>query len=342
MYISLIKEKKELLKYYDKPFYVYLNLSNICNANCVFCEVRTNKEKKCAIDVKKVIDELSELGTKYIHFTGGGEPFVNDDIFEYLDYCTKKNIKIILISNGLNLNEEKIKKLSKFNIVAFFFSIDSCYPEVHDELRRVKGLFEKATSNINLIKKYIPDIKIILNHVLNKNNIDEFGDFIKMKEKVNFDYINPIIIKDYPALFFTNQQMEHYNKKLSDYYDLAIKYNVEFLCGKIDFFSNNNVFDSGDRENNLDLRCVYPSYCAFIDGPSKKVYPCDCSIHRDRTLYCIGDLGEASFKEIWNGERRIKIKELLINSKLDCKKKCDECNCNFNKFYFHLKKGELK
>ena len=30
------------------------------------------------------------IGTKYIHFTGGGEPFINDDIFEYLDYCTQK------------------------------------------------------------------------------------------------------------------------------------------------------------------------------------------------------------------------------------------------------------
>ena len=110
MYLKLIDEApKDLIKFYDKPFYIYLSLSNVCNANCVFCEVRTNKEKKCNIDVIKTIDELANLGTQYIHFTGGGEPFVNDDIFEYLEYCTKKGIKIILISNGLNIDEEKIK-----------------------------------------------------------------------------------------------------------------------------------------------------------------------------------------------------------------------------------------
>lgn len=338
MYLSLIKEKKEILEYYDKPFYVYFNLSNLCNANCVFCDVRTNKEKKCAINVKETIDQLVNLGTKYIHFTGGGEPFVNDDIFEYLDYCTKKNVKIILISNGLNLDAAKIKRLSKYNIVAFFFSIDSCHAEIHDELRRVKGLFDKVTMNINLLKKYIPDIKIILNHVLNKNNIDEFDNFIKMKEIVNFDYINPIVIKDYPPLFFSENQMKKYTNSLEKFYSLARKHNVQFLCENINFFSNNNVFDSGDRENNLDLRCVYPSYCAFIDAPSKKVYPCDCSIHRDRELYCIGDLGESTFKEIWQGEKRYELKNLLLNSQLDCKKKCDECNCKFNQFYFQIKK----
>ena len=87
MYLKLIdKSPREIIKYYEKPFYVYLSLSNICNANCVFCEVRTNKEKKCNINVFSLIDELASLGTQYIHFTGGGEPFVNDDIFEYLDY----------------------------------------------------------------------------------------------------------------------------------------------------------------------------------------------------------------------------------------------------------------
>ena len=341
MYLPIIKEQRKILKFYDTPFYVYLNLSNICNANCVFCEVKTNKEKKCAINVKNVIDELADLGTKYIHFTGGGEPFINDDIFEYLDYCTQKNIKIVLISNGLNLNEEKIREMSNYNIVAFFFSIDSSKADIHDKLRGVNGLFKKATENINLIKKYIPNVKVILNHVLNRENIDGFASFIKLKKKVNFDYINPIVIKDYPPLFFTKEQMKKYTDNLNDYYELAKEFNIKFLCEDINFFSNDNVSDNGDRANNLDLRCVYPSYCAFIDAPSKKVYPCDCSIHRDRNLYCLGDLEVQTFKEIWDGKRRKELKELLLNSKLDCKKKCDECNCMFNNFYFKKKEITL-
>lgn len=339
MYLKLIKEKPlDLLKCYEKPYYVYLSLSNLCNANCVFCDVNTNKEKKCGIDIISLIDELSDLGTKYIHFTGGGEPFINDDIFKYLEYCTKKGILINLISNGLNLNEEKIIKLSNYNINAIFFSIDSHISQIHDNLRRVNGIWDMVTSNINLIKKYMPNVKIVINHVLNKKNIDYFGDFIKMKKQFNFDYINPIIIKDCNDLFFTNEQIDNYNNNLQYYYDIAKDLNVEFLCDDINFFCK-SVNCLGDRENNKDLRCIYPSFCAFIDAPTGYVYPCDCSIHRDRNIYKIGELKSQTFKEIWYGNKCNELKDKLLNSKLDCKTKCDEANCQFNKCYFKLKRS---
>ena len=334
MYLKIINEKpKELLSYYEKPFYVYLSLSNMCNANCVFCDVRTNKEKKCGIDVYKLIDDLSNLGTRYIHFTGGGEPFINDDIFEYMDYCTKKNINIIFISNGYNLNEEKIKKLSNYNIKGVFFSIDSHDSKIHDRLRRLNGLWERVTNNINLIKKYIPGVKIAINHVLNRENIDDFDLFIKLKEKYDFDYINPIVIKDYDDLFFTKEQISRYNDNLNYYYKLAEELNIEFLCDDIDFFKK-DVSALGDRESNNDLRCVYPSYCLFVDAPTGFVYPCDCSIHRDRTIYKIGELKNQSIVEIWNGEKRKSLRKRLLNSELSCKTKCDEANCQFNYCYF--------
>lgn len=339
MYLKLMNEKpKEILSYYEKPFYVYLSLSNMCNANCVFCEVHTLKEKKCGIDVYKLIDELSELGTQYIHFTGGGEPFINDDIIKYMDYCTKKGLKIIFITNGYNLNEEKIKLISKYNIKAVFFSIDSHDSNIHDLLRRTPGIWNRATTNINLIKKYMPDVKIAINHVLNRENIDYFGKFIELKKEYNFDYINPIIIKDFDELFFTEEQIKNYNRNLDSYYKLADDLGVEFLCSDIDFFKK-NISSKGDRSFNNDLRCVYPSFCLFIDGPTGFVYPCDCSIHRDRKIYKIGELKNQSMKEIWNSDKRKELREKLLNSELNCKTKCDEANCQFNYCYFK-EKGE--
>ena len=334
MYLELIDENlRDVYKNYNKPFYVYISLTNYCNANCIFCDVRANKCKSNNIDIKKLIDELSELGIKYVHFTGGGEPFVNDDIFDYLEYCSKKSIKINIITNGLNLNEEKIKKLANINICNMFFSIDSYDKKIHNELRRTKNLWEKATENINLIKKYIPGIKIILNHVLNKNNIDDFDKFINMKKNVDFDFINPIIIKDCEELFPTKTQIENYNKNSEKYENLATQNNIKFLCGNINFF-NNEVDINGNRKEKNNLKCIFPNYCAFIDCPTGNVYPCDCSIHRDKNIYNIGNLKNQTFKEIWYGEKKRKLSTLLLAGKLDCKLKCDECNCLFIEKYF--------
>ncbi|MDD3048398.1 MAG: radical SAM protein [Bacilli bacterium] len=334
MYLELMKEKYEkIIKNYGNPFYVYISLTNICNANCVFCDVRLNKQKKNIIKVKELINELSALGTEYIHFTGGGEPFINEDIYEYLEYCTIKNIKIVLISNGLNLNEQKIKKLSKFNIVNFFFSIDSYNPIIHNELRKTSGLWETATANINLLKKYMPNLNIILNHVINKKNIDDFDKFIEMKQNVNFDYINPIIIKDYEELFPTTIQIDNFNKNENKFYSLAKKNNIKFLTNNIKLL-NEKVDEKGSRNSNFNLKCVFPDFCAFIDCPTGDVFPCDCSVHRDKKLYKIGNLLENTFTEVWNGSKRQQLKHQLLKSKLDCKLKCDEANCLFNRKYF--------
>lgn len=332
MYLKLIKEtKEEIVKNKDYPFYTYISLSNICNANCVFCDVKQNKDKKCAINIYELIDELSNMGTKYIHFTGGGEPFINDDIMMYIKYCTKKDINVNIISNGLNITEEKIKNLKDEKINAVFFSIDSHISSIHDKLRGIDGLWDKVTSNINLVKKYLPKVKIVLNHVLNKENISDFDKYISMKDIFDFDYINPIIIKDCKQLFFSNDQIENYNKNLEFYYKLAKSKNIQFFADNIDFF-NKKVSNNGDRDVNTTMRCIYPTLCAFVDAPSGGVYPCDCSIHRDKEIFKIGNLKEEKFIDIWNGYKRLSLKEKLLNSELNCKLKCDEANCKFNDY----------
>ena len=338
MYLKLFEEDLlEIFDYYDKPFYVFLSLSNLCNANCVFCDVRSNKLKKNSINVYELIDELSKMGTRYIHFTGGGEPFFDESIFDYFDYCTKKDLKINVITNGLNLDNEKIIRLSSYNIKNVFFSIDSYNPEIHNKLRRTDNLWEKAIQNINLIKEYMPNVSIILNHVFNSNNIDDFEKFIGMKKSVNFDYINPIVIKDYDSLFPTDEQIQNYNSKVEMFKELAQENDIEYLSDNINYFDT-VVFANGDSSSKDNLKCIYPHFCAFIDCPTGDVFPCDCSIHRDRKIYNIGNLRIESFEEIWNGNKKKVLSKKLLRGKLNCKLKCDDANCLFNNKYFERRR----
>lgn len=339
MYLSLLDEEIKDIKdkYENKPFFVFLSLTNTCNANCVFCDVRTNEKMLCDIDVYKLIDELVELGTKYIHFTGGGEPLTDKNIFKYMEYASKKGLNIIFISNGYLLNEANIIKLSNYNIKAVFISIDSYNACVHNRLRKVNSLFENATKGINILKEYIPGVKINLNHVLNKDNIDDFDKFIDLKLKYDFDSINPILIKDCPELTPTKKQIENFKCKTKNYIEKLQQNKVSLLCESLNLFDD-GIDDKGNRGQNIDMRCMLANFCAFIDAPTGKVYPCDCSIHRDRKLYCLGNLNEDSFKSIWEGEKRANLVSMLNNGELPCKSMCDESNCLFNKKYFEVLK----
>ena len=333
MYLSLLNENINKVKeeYKNKPFFVYLSLTNVCNANCIFCDVRQNKEKLCSVDVYKLIDEFADLGTRYIHFTGGGEPFMDNNIISYMQYASSKGLEIIFITNGFLLKNQ-ISKLVNINLKAVFVSIDSSDPKIHNKLRRTNNLFENAANGINELKKIKPLVKINLNHVINSENIDYFEDFIKLKEKINFDFINPILIKDCKELTPTDEQVAAFNKNKQHYLDLIKKYNISLLCDNLNIF-NENIDENGARLQNDDMRCFFANFAAFVDCPTGLVYPCDCSIHRDRILYCLGDLHKASFKEIWNDNKRKGLLVELNNGKLNCKAKCDEANCIFNRCY---------
>ena len=335
MYLTPLDENVEEIKtnFKNKPYFVFLSLTNACNANCVFCDVRTNKEILCDIDVYKLIDELAEMGTKYIHFTGGGEPLTDKNIFDYMKYASKKGINIVFISNGYLLNEQNISNLEGINLKVAFLSLDSAKPCIHNKLRRTNELFEKATSAINLLKKKFPDIKINLNHVLNKDNIDEFENFIKLKDLYNFDFLNPILIKDCIELTPTQEQIRSFKEKKDYYLQLLKEKKLKLLCDSLNLFES-NIDERGNRSQNDDMRCSFANFCAFVDAPSGKVYPCDCSIHRDRKLYCLGDLHNDNFKDIWNGEKRKNLINQLNRGELSCKTMCDEANCLFNKKFY--------
>lgn len=329
MYIKLFDEILNLDK--NIPFYNYISISNICNANCKFCDVHEKKEINTSINVINLLNDLSNSGAKYVHFTGGGEPLANNEINKYFEFATLLGLNIVFITNGFFLTDEQIDKLGNYNIKAIFFSVDSHISRVHDETRSVKGLFEKATNAINKIKLKYPNIKIIINHVLNQENILYLNEFIKMSNKIKYDYLNPIIIKECPEFYFTNDQIEEYNKSINKIKDLLQQTNIELLYDDINYFEKNKYLSDGSDLRKDDIKCQVLNFCTFIDCVTGNVYPCDCSVHRDYDYYCIGNIKENSIIEIFNSKKAKSLrKELIGYSK--CKSKCDYANMYLNKY----------
>lgn len=331
MYLKLFKENiEEIKKYKNRPFYTYISISNLCNANCMFCDIHEKKEVYCSLDVYDLLDQLKEMGTKYIHFNGGGEPFVNKDILKYFEYATKLNLNIIFTTNGYALNENIIKRFREYNVKAILFSIDSYKAEIHNKIRGVKGIFEKATNNIKIIKKICPDIKIVINHVLNNKNIDSIKEFIHLKKELPYDFINPIVVKECPEYYFSDKQVKNYNISLKEIKDLMKENNVFCLYDDMEYFKEEMYENDGSDFSKNKVPCFCLQYCSFIDCVSGNVYPCDCSVHRDENYYSLGNLKEHSFKEIWESERANYLKDVLSSEVSNCKSKCDYANVMFN------------
>lgn len=309
------------------PSYVYLTLSNLCNAHCKFCEVHNEEVKKSSLDFKKVISDLAALGVEYIHFTGGGEPFVNPEIWELLDLCSSLGIKTVFTTNGMALNENLVKRLVAYEIPYIIFSLDSSDAKVHDELRGVSGTWLKATQSISLVKKHLPNTKVVINTVMNAENIDGFKELLEYVKQNNIDYVNPLLIKDTPNMYPSLEQLKSLKKVLSEETDKHI-----FLPESTDYLVDDENVNDGSRRRNAGHSCQVLNQIAFIDGVSGGVYPCDCSVHRDTQIYQLGNLYQDPFAKIWLASRRSELLTMLDNGELACKYKCDEVNVNFSNY----------
>ena len=130
---------------------------------------------------KKIIDEL-EGKVEAITFASRGEPTLNKQLIDFLDYCKDKFVAIKINSNLSNLNKELAEAIFRNNVQTLVISADAP-DKVNYEKIRVKGNFEKLVRNMELlidIKKKFPDSPTIIR--ASGVKISDNQNFNKMKE----------------------------------------------------------------------------------------------------------------------------------------------------------------
>lgn len=146
------------------PLLVNWEITQRCNARCRYCNIWDSASGE--LDTEKVlsiIQELSLLGTRMIHFTGG-EPLLREDIGTILDYCRQKNISTAMNSNG-SLVPARIKAIGTLDLLGL--SLDGP-EEVHDYIRG-EGSYRKTIEAISMVRA--TDIKLRLLVTLSKCNL---------------------------------------------------------------------------------------------------------------------------------------------------------------------------
>lgn len=140
---------KRLLLRKSMPESLMLLVTAQCQCKCKHC-IFHGFEKGRELSTEElcgVIDQALELGAYHVSFEGG-EPTLRDDIFDLINHVDKNMASTHLITNGLRLTKEYVRKLKKVGLEYLHVSLDSPYREGHDEFRGVEGTFEKASAGI--------------------------------------------------------------------------------------------------------------------------------------------------------------------------------------------------
>jgi len=149
-----------ITKSVKNPLSVQFELTSKCNQSCIHCYNQSGIEKNIDNDdipFEKWIEVAHELAELPICQTiiSGGEPLlVGEKLFQLMDILHSVGVHFLFITNGMLINEDIVKKLSKYDYAWMQFSVDGATENVHDYIRGNKGAFRKVINGICLAKKY--------------------------------------------------------------------------------------------------------------------------------------------------------------------------------------------
>jgi len=170
---------EHLLAKIDGPSHAQIALTNACPQNCEYCY---NKDRKGEVintsTIKRVIQELKEIGVFWLGFTGG-EPLLQKNIVEITE-SIGDNCAIKLFTTGCTLTRQLAQDLGNAGLFSVSVSLDHWKQEEHDKVRRYEGAFQTALEAIDIFKN-LGDVHVGVSAVLSKEMIkkDEVEEFLE-------------------------------------------------------------------------------------------------------------------------------------------------------------------
>jgi len=184
-----------------RPGFLNLNLTENCQSKCVTCDYwKTKWENHITTDrAIELLQEAKKLGIQSLRLTGG-EPLLRKDLFEILGSLQQGDFKrIILATNGLLITKYH-NQINSSVISEVTVSLDGIGKN-YDEIRGVKGGYNKITRALPLLKKRISIMSTFTNKL-----VTDLEQMISFCQRNN--YVYGINIPDTALYFFDSPEVK--------------------------------------------------------------------------------------------------------------------------------------
>ena len=330
------------------PIHVRIEPTETCNFRCSFCWWHNEKNRKAFpnfkfsgnrhLDTDRVldlIDELADLGTKALSFTGAGEPLMHPHMAEILYKALSRDCVFGITSNmAIPIKNKLVDALARASWLRW--SLNSGSLETFLQVANPKGrdpeqAFIRVQENIRRIDRARrrldnhPDFNA--SFVITNNNEDDIFPAALMAKALGMDSIafrpdTPVERQNQPNI---------YSKKAA--YHMA-KAQVELRSDGFQVYINEVRQEDAQKSGDPKLICFYSNHTTHVDA-SGDVYPCCYTRYNSR--YVIGNIMDQSFSDFWFGpKRRAFYKKLYQDA-------CPSCGYGrFNRVLKPLYAGEAK
>lgn len=307
------------------PLNYTISLTYRCNSRCKTCNIWQKKSDELTLEEYKKI--FTGLGTSPYWITiSGGEPFLKKNIVEIIqclyEICRPKIINIPTNGISTELIIEKVKNIltlcPKTKLV-INVSLDEI-GERHDDIRNVKGNFDKTIRTFNNLKKLnYPNLTAGIHTVISKFNVQRLPEIASELLRLNPDSYITEIAEKRVELDTVNSDItpsvEEYTLAIDELIKILEKYPACGL-GKITQafrFNYYNMVKKILKENRQIIQC-YAGFSSCQIAPNGDVWMCCIKAEP------IGNLRNTGydFKKIWFSEKANEARKKIKNSECFC------------------------
>ena len=281
--------------------------------------------------IERLIKEIKEFHPTITLF--GGEPLLHPQWEVIVKRIKGAGLRCNMISNGVLL-KKRAEEAVRLGLDEIIFSLDGP-AEVHDVIRGAKGVFNRAMEGFQHLQKakekYGKKRPLVnINTVIWEENHTMLGDIVETAasfgaETITFHhliFVNQGAFEETESITQTaltcsspdwkgfvkdelpriDPEMVIMQKRLIDKekHSVSAFFYPNFTDDEIRAYYSSFEF----LPSSYKRRCISPWMVAYV-LPDGAVKPC-LSLG-----YAIGNLQEAGFKEIWNGERAMGFRRLL-------------------------------
>ncbi len=307
------------------PTAIQFSLTSVCNLRCIMCHQEADwlpenflrlleGEENIFSRFLKIEPLLAQAA--HLSLTGGGEPFLDPNLFKILEVTSKyPDCNISFNTNGTIFDEEKIRKLIQHNLTQLDISLDSPNKGTFEQIRR-KANFDQIIENIKRIKEIKSSLrsdkpKLVINMVVMRRNLEELPQMVSFVRDLGLEGLTIFYAQIYRKDLYQESISLHKDlvkEVMLQTYQKASRLKVDL----VEVISEPLGIKIGDKVEDSRIKRIGMPPCRFA-WDNLYVFP------NGNIRFCcysspiLGNLDYQSLEAIWNGKKAQEVRQILTS-----------------------------
>ena len=295
------------------PVYWEITTSAACNHRCTFCSVDAIGYPAINIGVGEIAEatrDAHELGVKAVMYGGTGEPLLHKKINLIVEHAHESGMDQAFTTNGVLLDKLKVPELCSWTKISLNAGTKESYAKIHQTKEED---WDKVWENIRSLVQRKGTCAVGVQCVVLPENFGAMAQLAYHCRDAGVDYL---VLKPYSQGTFSLVQRQINYQEMED----ELQKVTQFSTPTFQVIYRENAVKREVAEHQYE-KCLATPFMWVYSMADGRVFTCSAHLLDDR--FCIGNLNQQSFQDIWEGEGRRKQWELMKEFDIhNCRKNC--------------------